>query len=125
MPLTPADVHNVAFGRPPIGKRGYSEDEVDQFLDLVEDTLQQLQDDNDDLQERNEELEAQLAQHDSVSSSLLSSAPTQDTVNEEELRQEIESKLRSEYDAELAQAVRAADQAKAEAAQAQIGRAHV
>ena len=36
MPLSPADVHNVAFSKPPIGKRGYNEDEVDQFLDLVE-----------------------------------------------------------------------------------------
>ena len=35
MPLTPADVHNVAFSKPPIGKRGYNEDEVDAFLDLV------------------------------------------------------------------------------------------
>ena len=31
MPLTPADVHNVAFSKPPIGKRGYNEDEVDAF----------------------------------------------------------------------------------------------
>ncbi|HVU92275.1 MAG TPA: DivIVA domain-containing protein, partial [Jatrophihabitans sp.] len=23
MPLTPAEVHNVAFKKPPIGKRGY------------------------------------------------------------------------------------------------------
>ena len=37
MPLTPADVHNVAFSKPPIGKRGYNEDEVDAFLDLVDD----------------------------------------------------------------------------------------
>src|SRR4051794_24514343 len=29
MPLTPADVHNVVFKKPPIGKRGYDEDEVD------------------------------------------------------------------------------------------------
>ena len=36
MPLTPADVHNVAFSKPPIGKRGYNEDEVDAFLDRVE-----------------------------------------------------------------------------------------
>lgn len=36
MPLTPADVHNVAFKKPPIGKRGYDEDEVDAFLDLIE-----------------------------------------------------------------------------------------
>ena len=34
MPLTTADVHNVAFSKPPIGKRGYNEDEVDQFLDI-------------------------------------------------------------------------------------------
>jgi DivIVA domain-containing protein len=26
MPLTPADVHNVAFKKPPIGKRGYDEE---------------------------------------------------------------------------------------------------
>ena len=50
MPLSPADVHNVAFSKPPIGKRGYNEDEVDQFLDLVEDALAQLQDENEDLQ---------------------------------------------------------------------------
>ena len=55
MPLTPADVHNVAFSKPPIGKRGYNEDEVDQFLDLVEDTLAQLQDENDELRSRLEE----------------------------------------------------------------------
>jgi DivIVA domain-containing protein len=29
MPLTPADVHNVAFSKPPISKPGYHEDEVD------------------------------------------------------------------------------------------------
>jgi len=32
MSLTPADVHNVAFSKPPIGKRGYNEDEVDLSL---------------------------------------------------------------------------------------------
>lgn len=36
MVLTPADVHNVAFSRPRIGKRGYDEQEVDLFIDLVE-----------------------------------------------------------------------------------------
>jgi DivIVA domain-containing protein len=33
--LTPELVRNVAFAKPPIGKRGYNEDEVDAFLDLV------------------------------------------------------------------------------------------
>lgn len=33
--LTPEQVHNVAFSKPPPGKRGYNEDEVDAFLDLL------------------------------------------------------------------------------------------
>jgi DivIVA domain-containing protein len=37
--LTPEDVHNVAFSKPPIGQRGYNEDEVDQFLDLIEEAM--------------------------------------------------------------------------------------
>jgi DivIVA domain-containing protein len=38
-PLTAADIKRMAFSRPPIGKRGYNEDEVDAFLDLVEERL--------------------------------------------------------------------------------------
>src|SRR5262249_53538353 len=49
MPLTPADVHNVAFKKPPIGKRGYDEDEVDAFLDEVERELARLIEDNSEL----------------------------------------------------------------------------
>jgi len=49
MPLTPADVHNVAFSKPPIGKRGYNEDEVDAFLDLVEQELGKLIEENTEL----------------------------------------------------------------------------
>lgn len=37
--LTAEQVHNVAFGKPPIGMRGYNEDEVDAFLDVVEAAL--------------------------------------------------------------------------------------
>jgi DivIVA domain-containing protein len=40
--LKPVDVRNVAFGKPPIGRRGYDESEVDSFLDQVEQTLSQL-----------------------------------------------------------------------------------
>ncbi|MBS4101725.1 DivIVA domain-containing protein [Tsukamurella paurometabola] len=40
--LTPDDVRNVAFAKPPIGKRGYNEDQVDSFLDDVEATLRDL-----------------------------------------------------------------------------------
>jgi DivIVA domain-containing protein len=46
MPLTPADIHNVAFKKPPIGKRGYDEEEVDAFLDEVEQELIRLVEEN-------------------------------------------------------------------------------
>lgn len=61
MPLTPADVHNVAFSKPPIGKRGYNEDEVDAFLDLVEGELTRLIEENADLRQRVSELDQELA----------------------------------------------------------------
>ncbi|HEY9314146.1 DivIVA domain-containing protein [Williamsia sp.] len=60
MRLTPADVHNVAFSKPPIGKRGYNEDEVDQFLDFVEAELARLIEENTDLKQRVEELEGEV-----------------------------------------------------------------
>jgi DivIVA domain-containing protein len=60
MPLTPADVHNVAFSKPPIGKRGYNEDEVDAFLDLVETELAKLIEENEDLREQVAQLEQRL-----------------------------------------------------------------
>jgi DivIVA domain-containing protein len=56
MPLTPADVHNVAFKKPPIGKRGYDEDEVDAFLDLIEAELARLIEENNDLKSQVDEL---------------------------------------------------------------------
>src|SRR3569833_2968610 len=49
MPLTPADVHNVALKKPPIGKRGYDEEEVDAFLDEVERELARLIEENNEL----------------------------------------------------------------------------
>ncbi len=58
MPLTPADVHNVAFKKPSIGKRGYDEDEVDAFLDVVEAELSRLIEENADLTARLTEFEA-------------------------------------------------------------------
>src|ERR1700752_125224 len=61
MPLTPADVHNVAFSKPPIGKRGYNEDEVDAFLDLVENELTRLIEENADLRQRVAELDQEAA----------------------------------------------------------------
>jgi DivIVA domain-containing protein len=58
MPLTPADVHNVAFKKPSIGKRGYDEDEVDAFLDVVEAELSRLIEENTELTARLSEYEA-------------------------------------------------------------------
>lgn len=60
MPLTPADVHNVAFSKPPIGKRGYHEDEVDAFLDLVEAELARLIEEKNDLRKQVEDLDRRL-----------------------------------------------------------------
>src|ERR1700746_2769245 len=60
MPLPPPDVHNVAFSKPPIGKRGYNEDEVDAFLDLVENELTRLIEENSDLRQRVAELDQEL-----------------------------------------------------------------
>ncbi|HJP77168.1 MAG TPA: DivIVA domain-containing protein [Pseudonocardiaceae bacterium] len=60
MGLTPADVHNVAFSKPPIGKRGYNEDEVDAFLDLIEAELARLIEENNELRAQVEQLDQQL-----------------------------------------------------------------
>lgn len=76
MRLTPADVHNVAFSKPPIGKRGYNEDEVDQFLDFVEAELARLIDENSDLKQRVEELEGDLNQ---ARSGQAAEAPAEET----------------------------------------------
>src|SRR5437879_1495691 len=60
MGLTPADVHNVAFSKPPIGKRGYNEDEVDAFLDLIEAELARLIEENNEFRAQVEQLDQQL-----------------------------------------------------------------
>jgi DivIVA domain-containing protein len=44
MMLTPADVQALRIAKAPFGKRGYDEDEVDQFLDVVAQTLIALHD---------------------------------------------------------------------------------
>ncbi|HEX8933215.1 MAG TPA: DivIVA domain-containing protein [Pseudonocardiaceae bacterium] len=61
MPLMPADVHNIAFSKPPIGKRGYHEDEVDAFLERVEAELARLIEENNDLRDRVEQRDQQRA----------------------------------------------------------------
>ena len=58
MPLTPADIHNMAFKKPPIGKRGYDEEDVDAFLDEVEQELIRLLEENQVLLEQRERVGA-------------------------------------------------------------------
>ncbi|GIF39098.1 DivIVA domain-containing protein [Actinoplanes xinjiangensis] len=52
MPLTPADVHNVSFTKPAVGRGGYVEEEVDAFLDEVERELARLMAENTALKGR-------------------------------------------------------------------------
>ncbi|MEU8664497.1 DivIVA domain-containing protein [Actinoplanes philippinensis] len=52
MPLTPADVHNVSFTKPAVGRGGYVEEEVDAFLDEVEHELARLMAENNALKGR-------------------------------------------------------------------------
>lgn len=76
MALTPADVHNVAFSRARVGKRGYSEQEVDLFIDFVEQELIRHIEEDAELRHRNAELrnrdggltkrEAELAQREAA-----------------------------------------------------------
>jgi DivIVA domain-containing protein len=37
--VTPEDARTIAFGKPRFGRRGYNEDEVDAFLDLIAEAL--------------------------------------------------------------------------------------
>ena len=108
MPLTPADVHNVAFSKPPIGKRGYNEDEVDQFLDLVEDTLAEIQEENDDLRQQTDELKSELEQ-------ARAGGGGGGGADEAAIRARVEAQLKQQFNAELAAAKAETERAKEEA----------
>jgi DivIVA domain-containing protein len=60
MPLTPVDIRNVAFSKPLLGKRGYNEDEVDTFLDLIGAELARLIEQNNDLKKQVEQRDRKL-----------------------------------------------------------------
>ncbi|ADG99000.1 DivIVA domain protein [Segniliparus rotundus DSM 44985] len=62
MRLTPEDVHNIAFGSPPEGFQGYNPEDVDVFVDLLEESVRLYRDDIVKLEARVAELEAQNAQ---------------------------------------------------------------
>lgn len=52
MPLTPADIHNMEFGKATLGKRGYDEEQVDALLDEVSMEMINLLEENADLLNR-------------------------------------------------------------------------
>ncbi len=58
--ISPDKVAEVKFSRPPLGKRGYNEDEVDAFLDLIEADLRQNEDEWAEQIRYAEELERKL-----------------------------------------------------------------
>jgi DivIVA domain-containing protein len=60
MPLTPADVHNVEFKVTSIGKRGYDEKQVDDFLEQIENELARLIEENNDLKQEVERMQRGL-----------------------------------------------------------------
>ena len=60
MPVSPAAVRDVVFSQPPVGERGYHEDEVDEFLDLVHAELTRLVRENNALRDQVEQLDQQL-----------------------------------------------------------------
>jgi cell division initiation protein len=60
MKLTPLDIRHKEFRR---GLRGYSDEEVDVFLDEVADDFERLYQENEDLLERMKGLEEQVAQY--------------------------------------------------------------
>src|SRR6185437_10387186 len=59
MHLTPAQVRCVAFSKPPIGKRGCHEDEVDAFLNVVEVELARLLEEYTDLRNQLQQCDQQ------------------------------------------------------------------
>jgi DivIVA domain-containing protein len=97
MPLTPADIHNMAFKKPPIGKRGYDEEEVDAFLDELEQELTRLLEENRSL-------------HDQVQRAGASPAASAMAINSEfsdiaaQLRRVQEGRARAEQNARSLQA---------------------
>lgn len=50
--ITPADIHNRVFGKSPLGKRGYDEEEVDGLLDEVTQEMIRLLEENERLRQQ-------------------------------------------------------------------------
>jgi DivIVA domain-containing protein len=121
MPLTPADVHNVVFKKPPIGKRGYDEDDVDAFLDEVERELARLIEENNDLKAQVERVRSGAGGPPPPSGGGASDGDVRRLAGENnELKGQVERLQREKQQAQQAaqQAQQAAQQAQQQAAQA-------
>lgn len=110
MPLTPNDVHNVAFKKPSLGKRGYDEDEVDVFLDLVEQELARLIDENRDLRQRVADLEDEGAPGGRVADEQPSAQATKILGMAQEMADRLTADARAESEATLTSARASADE---------------
>ena len=94
MKLTPLDIRHKEFRR---GLRGYSDEEVDVFLDEVADEFERLFQESIDLKERNERLDEQVSQYISLKETLqktLISAQQQSDETKANARKEAELILR-------------------------------
>ena len=67
MPLTPLDIHNKEFSR---GFRGYDEDEVNEFLDLVIKDYEMLIREKKELEERLNEMTERLGHFTTIEETL-------------------------------------------------------
>jgi len=80
MPLTPVDIHNKEFSR---SFRGYDEDEVDQFLDLIVEDFERLYKENLQLKERVSLLKEQADYYKSMEATLRDTLVTAQKTAEE------------------------------------------
>ena len=112
MTLTPQDIHDKEFTRK--GRNGYSAREVDDFLDQVIDSVQQLLDDRQSLQEELDETEHKLKQYVEMRRSLNQSILVAQEVADKVVSEATEQARSIEEDAQRqAQAMVSEAQAKA------------
>ena len=103
MALSPLDIHHKEFKTARFG--GYNEEEVDSFLDLVADELDNILQENNDLRLQMEHLKQRLAEFEEMQSSLQSAllaATRSAEAVKEQARQESETiMLKTQKEAEL------------------------
>lgn len=67
MPLTPMDIHNKEFTR---SFRGYNEDEVDEFLDLIIDEFEKMYKENLNFKDKINTMSDQIANYKTIENTL-------------------------------------------------------